>query len=308
MADKLLFETSTHVVRRLTDTFDFVWPTAAAMWNLRWQVSASEEDLAGRFIAGSQIHGANLRRACISTSWEEQLSQFARFLLIDLCALYEAWCDGVVAELQLPDIHRNNMQFPTNTAGVTLRGVGATLSEVQNSKSSALELTISVSLKSNRKYVGAHLENLLKCYRFFKECRNAIIHQGSRASDNTERAYLAFAPLTAADLTAKEVPKHFAVRTNGTVDLDLRGVVGFGDVILKLITTLDAELSLHRKAERVLANRWRSSIGTGRTLPAEKSAKATAISRYIGKLGLRRPKHAEELAPILKKYCLVLFA
>ena len=41
--------------------FDFVWPTAAAMWNLRWQVQGyeknrdgcTEKELAERFLTGS---------------------------------------------------------------------------------------------------------------------------------------------------------------------------------------------------------------------------------------------------------------
>jgi len=65
MQEKLLLLTSKQVARRLTEVFDFVWPTATAIWNLRWQVAgyvsaspaATESKLAGRFVAGSGTCG-----------------------------------------------------------------------------------------------------------------------------------------------------------------------------------------------------------------------------------------------------------
>lgn len=92
-----LFRTSRWAYRQVTELFDFVTPTAAALWNLRWQVvgfcshhpAASVQVLDDRFVSGSGLHGANLRRACIDTSWEYQQQQFAKFLLISLFSIYE---------------------------------------------------------------------------------------------------------------------------------------------------------------------------------------------------------------------------
>jgi hypothetical protein len=33
------FPATRFAASQITDLFDFVWPTAAALWNLRWQVA-----------------------------------------------------------------------------------------------------------------------------------------------------------------------------------------------------------------------------------------------------------------------------
>lgn len=92
MAKHLFFETSRQTSKQVTEIFDFLWPTAAAMWNLRWQVEgylrirpdATVGELENRFVLGSSIHGANIRKACSELSWDEQQEEFAKFLLINI--------------------------------------------------------------------------------------------------------------------------------------------------------------------------------------------------------------------------------
>jgi hypothetical protein len=97
MAAPLFFRSSRSAFKQVTELFDFVWPTATALWNLRWQVAgfvsvrsdATSEELAKRFTEGSGIHGANIKKACLEMNWDQQQSQFAKFLLTDLFAIYE---------------------------------------------------------------------------------------------------------------------------------------------------------------------------------------------------------------------------
>ncbi len=73
-------------VAQISELFDFVWPTAAALWNLRWQVSgflqevpkSSPVQLNDRFVFGSKIHGTNLKKACVETTWQAQKHQNVR--------------------------------------------------------------------------------------------------------------------------------------------------------------------------------------------------------------------------------------
>src|SRR6266540_1502515 len=95
------FAASAGYQKQHTHLFEFITPTAAALWNLRWQVrgylavapEASRTDLDARFILGSGIQGANLRRAAVEHSWEQQTEQFARQILFVAIALYEGWLD-----------------------------------------------------------------------------------------------------------------------------------------------------------------------------------------------------------------------
>ena len=50
-------------------------------------VHISEEDIKKRFIDGSKIHGANLRRATLETSWEYQKNKIAEIAIIDAIAI-----------------------------------------------------------------------------------------------------------------------------------------------------------------------------------------------------------------------------
>jgi hypothetical protein len=38
MSHYLFFRSSRAAYQQVAELFDFVWPTAAALWNLRWQV------------------------------------------------------------------------------------------------------------------------------------------------------------------------------------------------------------------------------------------------------------------------------
>jgi hypothetical protein len=55
---KPFFPATREAIDQMTALFDFAWPTAAALWNLRWQVhgfitevpDATSEDLKKRFV------------------------------------------------------------------------------------------------------------------------------------------------------------------------------------------------------------------------------------------------------------------
>lgn len=310
MHRKLFFDTSEAIADRLTETFDFVWSTATAQWNLRWQVDgylraspdATDDELKSRFALGSGIRGANLRRYCVQTTWPEQQEMFARVLLIEFCALYEAWIDGVLEELGHRSTHASNLQFPTTNNG----GLAVALTALLANISPELQQCIYPVLKTNRKNSLPKLESLLICYRYFKEARNAVIHHGGVASQRALNAYLAFSGETAASLGVTEVPRHFPIGTIGDlVKLSLRGVVGFGEIVLKLVTTLDAELSQTTEAEAVFDSRWRAVIGPMRYLPASASEKEAKLVQLVRKLGLETPTQPVALLPMLHRRRLV---
>src|SRR4051812_18424230 len=109
------FESTLAFRRETTALFDFVTPTAVAMWNLRWQVGgylqvvpeATKEELQGRFIAGADftafdLRRANLRRAAVELEWTDQLSSFARIILLAGVGLYEGWASSTAALFPSP--------------------------------------------------------------------------------------------------------------------------------------------------------------------------------------------------------------
>lgn len=316
MQEKFFLLTSRQIARRLTEVFDFVWPTATAIWNLRWQVAgfvtacpaATDGDLDGRFNVGSGIHGANLRRACIASSWEDQQQEFARFLLFEFCALYESWCEGALHELTCPSRLSKHLQFPTTIkTGMASEGLQYAINTIAATNSPAMIGSIYPSIAQNKKNSLQHIEQLLTCYRYFKEVRNSLIHAGNGSSTKLVSAESAYHQLTSTQLGVKEKPAFNGHVAGNRVTLSLRGVVGFGEVVLRLVATVDAEITKTEKAEQVFLKRWKEFHGDS---PIQVSRNTDLckerIKKLVRKLGLPTPTNTPEFENLLRqKHCIV---
>lgn len=266
--NRLFFSSSKNALDQITNLYDFIWPTASSMWNLRWQIrgfisevgqeNVTENDLLRRFDWGSQIHGVNLKKAYIDHSWSDQQENFAKILLTNLFSIYEGWLADIQITLNIADDFVKDMQFTTrfDRNNRPVDGIRFGIQNIQIHQSIPIRNAFYNQLCNNRKYSLIHLDNLLKCYRFFKEVRNCYIHHGGIVDQRLENAYHEFQPVaTVADLGLKEVPNHIQPIINNPIQISLRGVVGIGDVIIRIITTLDAEFSVTQIAESEIISR-----------------------------------------------------
>jgi hypothetical protein len=270
----------------------------------------SEKDLLGRFVEGSGIQGVNLRGSCIDTSWESQQEQFAKFLLFELCALYESWCELITEQLSLPTASKKNLQFPSGaTPAGNTTGVGNVLTLISAHASSTFNSSFHPSLTTNRKYSPNHLQELLVCYRYFKELRNALIHGSGSALSKLIAEESRYAALTAANLGLSERPLFVPYSSSALPRLSLRGVVGFGEVVLKLVCTLDIELAATRFAEQDFRRRWKRENGSATSLVA--ALDAPRRNRRIGvltrKLGLPTPTVTPDFLAWLRSEGLIFY-
>lgn len=265
------FSATRNAHNQLTGLFDFVWPTAAAMWNLRWQVNgyvqsvpdATVEQLRARFTEGADIHGANLRRSCIDHTWVAQKEIFAGVVLVNSIAVFEGWLDEVLGELGIGrrriQIINKSLQFPDSVA-IGGQGAAWAISEITNVESIVMKNSFYPTLSKRRHFNAAKLQETLLCYRFFKELRNCSMHGGGVADQRLVDAYTAFSHVaTISSLGVTEVPSHHAVSIGAKVQISLRGVVGFSHLILRLIATFDAEMARADAAERVFIKQWKST-------------------------------------------------
>lgn len=266
---------------------------------LRVSPGASELDLEARFVRGSRINGANLRRACIDQTWEQQLEIFSNILLTNLFAIYESWIASVLHTLG----HSNQslekgLQFPTVTRGGKVSGARRVIALLTATESIAIKNNFYGKLKRNSKYSEPVLDNLLLCYRYFKEVRNCLIHRGGMADQKTEDAYTCFAAVAnTAALGLSEVPAHVPIVNGNRVALILRGVVGFSDVVNRLILTLDTELSRSTSAEKELTLRWKEKFGKKRyMLATDPKRRKKKIARMLDILEFPRLGTVDESA------------
>ncbi len=309
MARYLFFDASRKTYEQVTGVFDFLWPTAAAMWNLRWQVdgylrvrgNATVAELENRFVAGSGIHGANIRRACAELSWEQQQQEFAKFLLITIFALYESWLKIVLEDLGTWTRQvEKQLQFPTSVQSGKRTGVWEAVDVVTAQESPMLKEAFYASLLAHRKNARAYLDNLMKCYRYFKESRNCLIHNGGIANDKAEEVYRDFvAVANPGDLGIADPPQHFPITAGAPIGISLHGIVGFCDVILRLIATLDAELSRSAGAEKVFHRNWVAVNGKKCLKTGDLVKRRRQIERLVSKLGLPEPAETEAIEQYL---------
>ena len=327
MAQSKLFLTSSiDSSRALTDLFDFVWPTAVALWNLQWQTKgfksqkpdATVSELNSRFVLGSDIHGANLERLATETAWPELQQWFARLLLSETCALFEGWIKASLDEINLPpSIPRgatNNsidkaLQFPTsfNNAKNPISGAKFAILTVQGQSGSHLISSCFLPIQiKNKKYSYQNLDELLVCYRAFKEVRNDFIHHGGRASARTVQAFNKFNILTATALGIAEVPELPAMTQGDPIKLSLRGIVGLSDVVIRLITTYDCLLVNSTHGESLLKRRWLAKHPSLVLLKPAGHTRDQNIIKLIRQCGLPKPVAPTILYTHLKKENLVI--
>jgi hypothetical protein len=302
--------------QQITKLYDFVWPTAAAMWNLRWQVlgfvqvvpNASTEQLQSRFTEGAGIHGANLRRACIEHTWDQQKESFARFVLTNTIAVYEGWIEDVLKSLgKNTKTLQKSLQFPDPIAGPGF-GITSAIAALTANESLPLKNGFHPSLRKSRHYALPKLNALMRCYRFFKELRNCDMHSGGIADQRLIDAYNDFLAIaTPADLGVAEVPAYVAPTLGNPTRLSLRGVVGFSHVVLKIVTTLDAELSRAKEAEKLLAQKWRRTYPHPRTLSANAKKRQKQIQRKLHNAGFPKASDPNKFGDFLSDLGLLQF-
>lgn len=315
---KLYFLPSKEIATRVTEIFDFVWPTATAIWNLRWQVQGlvgvrpaiTEAELRGRFVDGSGIRGANLKRSCINTTWEAQQEQFAKFLLFEFCALYETWCEIISTHLKLAANTNKDLQFPSSKDNNgKAKGIANFFSQTAAHQSSLFSSSIQSTLATNKKYSPSHIEELLICYRYFKELRNCLIHGSSGALGKLITQEKIYSTLNATKLGLAQLPEYIPLSSSTTPALSLRGVVGFGEVVLKLVCTLDIHLAGTSYAEAEFKTRWKAANGI-KPIPVATlyvNKRKTRISILTRKLGLPPPNITQDFANWLKMEKLIFF-
>jgi hypothetical protein len=271
---------------QITRLSDFVSPTIVAMWNLRWQVQgfigamprATQDDIVQRFALGSDVRGNEIKRACVENSWEDQQSRFSSILLTNTIAIFEEFLEGLVSATIASDEARRKavkaLQFPVAQRGKNYLGGYAAL----GLKIPELAGVFNSGKALGRWYSGAHVQNLLLCYRFFKEIRNVGVHNGGRATQELMNAYAGFLPVaTPTNLGLKEVPKHAAPVLDQVILPELRGAYGFSDVVLRLIATYDRELSDRKGALAEIDRRMKVLPGVKRSHSIEPGKRTRLI-------------------------------
>lgn len=315
MPRKSFYSASKDFGDRVTELYDSVWPCAAAMWNLRWQVcgfvaehpGVKESTLQARFTEGSGIRGANLTFTCTKRTWESQQDFFARVVLVNLFAHYESWSKSIFDKFSIKDLDSDAMLFWDRGGNRKKKGnIEGAIDILAKNKSDMFLRTFGSVYMNSKRYHRSELESLVRCARYFKEIRNSLAHSGMLTTNTLVRAYEEWKPFaTASRMRLKEVPEHEPPVLGKPCVLRLRGVVGLGKVMNNIVTTVDAELSQTTQAQVEFESRWNSE-GTRLCVKRDGSDIERKVRGKIERMGLIVPNLDNEFLDYLKRTSLVV--
>ena len=249
----LMFQASTDFFEKFTRANDFAQVCAASVWTMRWQVKGffaeagyyespqmkpSHSDLKARFLAGSGLTRANFRSLVDTQSWARQRRILAEMTLLTVTSLFEGWCDAIRDEARLTRAGGDAIQWPShssyprfNSRGRPMLGIGDTLTQARAKISPVMTDCFYPTYATGRQYSLTHIDNLLICYRYWKEARNSVAHAGGRATAKLIAEDSRLTALTPASLGVSRVPRLGPVTIGDQIELELESVLGFGEIL-----------------------------------------------------------------------------
>jgi len=279
-----MFEATLSASQDITRTFDIIWALDAGLWNLRASAqnyfkenpNATPTEAKNNLVSGINIHGLNLHRIAYELTWEGEEQYIAELLLTYGIGIFDSWVDCIVDTVLLNG--SNNLK---KTVKADLKkGEFTSFENALNQEPvSALAGCFHLSSKRQDKYI----ENLRLIYKYFKSCRNCCAHGNHQFTDLSEENYNAIKNLTKDDCGIKEVPQIAVTQEGMPVKLILRGVVGFFDVLIRIINHYDIVASDRIAVDFELQKRWQSKPYTPIDLEVKKritSARYTKKRNY----------------------------
>ncbi|MFD7963762.1 hypothetical protein ACFV5J_23460 [Streptomyces zaomyceticus] len=299
---QFFFSASKEFGAEVTRLLDFVHPATVALWNLRWQVqgfvaatgNATDDDLSDRFGSGSGFPARNLKKSCIETPWADQMEQFAQIVAANVIALYESWAEEVFKnQIGMHGMHHKWVQFPSRgISGRQDKGVRDVLADIRNTGVSPEMQSAFFPVYSGSKRNGvAHLDEMAVLYRYHKEIRNSFMHSGGRASKVAEDAWSNASGLTRADVGGRRNPIVTQVTEGQRIAYSMEQASDLAAVIIRLIHSIDAELSSSAYAEQYFLNAWRSwtELAKYKALPSDPTQRDRRIAKICRKVGFVAP-------------------
>lgn len=293
-----IFEATYSATQQITSTFDMVWALDAGLWNLRQAATqylsehpdASPAEAKSELVKGIYVHGLNPKRIALELSWEYEEQYIAELLLINSIAIFDTWVDEFT-DAVLPgksNNQRKEIKKKTKEGEFSLLD-SALAQEVQ----SILAGCFHFSAKRQDTYI----DNLRLVYKYFKSCRNCCAHGNRKFTDIAETNYNAIRALTKDDCGVNEFPQIAVTQKDAPLKLILRGVVGFYDILLRIMNHYDIVASTGIAVETELLKRWNSLPYTALTpdlkytLTKERyqNKRNESIRFHIGFINMCRP-------------------
>ena len=283
-----IFEATYFASQQITATFDMVWALDAGLWNLRQDAKkyfiehpdASNIDAKNALVSGLNVHGLNPKRIANELTWDYQEQYIAELLLINAMAIFDTWADSFVDSTILL---QSNTQIKKIKADIKKGDFSSFDSAISAESTSSMAGCFRFSAQKH----DTHINNLRLVYKYFKSCRNCCAHGNRRFDNKAESNYNSIKGFTKEDCGIKEFPKIAASQQGAPLELFLRGVVGFYDVLIRIINHYDLVAAEKTCVENELLKRWGSI--PARALPSSEEKRNRHIRNYMTSINMCPP-------------------
>lgn len=297
MADAF-FQATKNALVTLTSLCDLIHPLTVAMWNTRSQVigtysvnpNVTPHQMASKYGLGSGIHGVNYKRAFVETSWDVHQENIAWLMLNSIIPIYESWITSLHDQVFTDtngNISLSAMKNPITSKG---GGIVAEINRLTATESQVIKNAYYAEYSAKRHRCFPKLNNLLICFRYFKQMRNCYMHNNSVANSDLIDRYNEFSSIILpAELNMSEIPEHYAPVLGQRIKLSLRGVIGFSQIIIQIMVTADAELLRSEYAEKELVQCLKLVAPTPITINSDRNRAMRQIKGIFKSAGYIAP-------------------
>lgn len=303
------FSATQSVDDRLGDTFSFIWASYAGLRELWWQVRGFHKEfpklhikeVEKKFLSGLSLPGGiDIQHMCLKTDWATHEQEFSKWVLFEVCTLYEGWAEKVCHDVFSTGTYEQNaksLQFPagTNKKGKAT-GYPLVISQANANTSKLMVAEFLPKLSASKLNCWPTIDAHLTAYRFFKECRNAFIHSDGLVTQDVLDCHGKLATVQSVQPGQKGPFRHpFAhpTQTLGIkIDLHLRDCILFATLVRRLICTFDAALCVTAKSEHLLEQRLQRLVSTSpkwNSLPNDPAKRAQRVHRMLAASRIPEP-------------------
>ena len=301
------FNESNDTLHAFTELFDFLWPAYIGVANLRrdyfnqirHKPNITREDL-NKVLCGD-LGLDNYRKKDFDfdymfnhTSFDMQKNELALLWINSAIALYEGWLKNISYHIFASD--NNKRKTLEDCLQFEHKWIADFAALINGTTSSFMDSNFTSKYLAKHHRDAASVENLIKCFRVYKEYRNCYMHNGRKASIYLINAYNAYHPVANRQgLSVKKIPVFTQPQLNQPISLDFDKAILIGDIIMRLIVTVDALLVKTNAAEEEFKQRFKASSHYDKCLSPNIDKARSTVNSYIQGLRMPSPNNIDDV-------------
>jgi len=302
MNHKTFFMASEDALNMISREYDLIHPLRVSLKYVRNEVAKLPDIALAQSIIdpNEDIHGVNYKKAFICDSWEKQEEEMAWILLNSLFSIHEGWASSIYEIFKGADFSKER-EFTTNLENVQLDGLFDTYFVPQNMKSIIINVSMQNTYISTLNIDMSKMDKYMLMYRYFKELRNCYMHNNVITNNRVVTTYNNYisSVKSPSDVAVVELPEIYPPVQGQKVKISIRGVIGFSQIIRRIIIISDIKLMMSKFAEQEIINRCHYSNWIKCTLSGTKSEQIKMINKYFKKIGMPKPTNSLDYKGLL---------